>query len=919
MTIRPCHATFMLILLAALVGQTAAFAQNVPRVMQYDGRLLVDERPALGSYDVTFSLYTMLNGGPPVWSEEHEVTPDDGLFSVLLGSVNPFPAAVPAEHDTLYLSMQIDGMPEMRPRLFVAGTMYSMRAGLADAVQRGTIDTAALADAGITSAKIDDNAITEAKLADGAVTEAKLMAGAVTSEILADSVITQAKLAPNTAVTSLNSQSGTVTLVPGSNVSISEEDGTITISSVGDTGGGGTITSVLAGDGLTGGGEEGDVLLSLADAGVTDIKLADGSVTNIKIFDAAVTTEKLADQNVTNAKLASDAAVTSLNSQRGALTLAAGSNVNIEEEDGTFTISSSGTTGGGDITAVTAGAGLSGGGEAGDITLALADEGVTAEKLEDDAVTADKLADDAVTTAKLANDAVTNAKLASDAAVTSLNNRRGALTFTAGSNVEIDESNGTFTISSAIGGDGDITSVVAGSGLSGGGTVGDVTLDVTGVTNAMLVDNAVTTTKLADDAVTSAKLSNNSVVTAKLEDGAVTGPKLASNAAVTSLNGLTNAVTLAGDGTVSVGASGNTITITGAGGGDVTGVTAGAGLTGDGPTGDVTLGIATGGVESAMLASTAAVKSLNGLTDAVTLAGDGTVSVGASGNTITITGAGGGDVTGVTAGAGLTGDGPTGDVTLGIATGGVESEMLASTAAVKSLNGLTNAVTITGADGLDVSASGSTITITPPAAGGGAVTSVTAGEGLSDGGTTTGDVSLSLADDAVTSEKLADATVVRSIQGLTDVVSLTGEDGIQIDATGNTITIGYDAGGEISSKRWKTNIQTLEDPLDVVEQLRGVTFEWKEDGRSDIGLIAEEVGAVIPEIVEFEANGTDAKTVNYSRLVSVLIEAVKTQQKQLDSRDDVIEDMMARLERLEQLSQSSTSTSDAGRRAEPVR
>jgi flagellar biosynthesis chaperone FliJ len=89
-----------------------------------------------------------------------------------------------------------------------------------------------------------------------------------------------------------------------------------------------------------------------------------------------------------------------------------------------------------------------------------------------------------------------------------------------------------------------------------------------------------------------------------------------------------------------------------------------------------------------------------------------------------------------------------------------------------------------------------------------------------------------------------------------------------------------------------------------------VAFEWKEDGRPDIGLIAEEVGAVLPEIVEFEENGTDAKSVNYSRLVSVLIEAVKVQQQQLDARDLVIEEVMSRLDRLEQLSQSSTSSSD---------
>ena len=55
-------------------------------------------------------------------------------------------------------------------------------------------------------------------------------------------------------------------------------------------------------------------------------------------------------------------------------------------------------------------------------------------------------------------------------------------------------------------------------------------------------------------------------------------------------------------------------------------------------------------------------------------------------------------------------------------------------------------------------------------------------------------------------------------------------------------------------------------------------FRWKADGKHDIGLIAEEVGEVIPEVVAYEENGKDAKSVDYARLVAVLIEAVKEQQ-----------------------------------------
>ena len=78
-----------------------------------------------------------------------------------------------------------------------------------------------------------------------------------------------------------------------------------------------------------------------------------------------------------------------------------------------------------------------------------------------------------------------------------------------------------------------------------------------------------------------------------------------------------------------------------------------------------------------------------------------------------------------------------------------------------------------------------------------------------------------------------------------------------------------------SSRRWKKDIQKIQGALDTVDKLQGVTYRWKEDDRADIGLIAEEVGAVIPEVVEFEDNGVDARSVDYGRLAPILIESIK--------------------------------------------
>jgi hypothetical protein len=102
-----------------------------------------------------------------------------------------------------------------------------------------------------------------------------------------------------------------------------------------------------------------------------------------------------------------------------------------------------------------------------------------------------------------------------------------------------------------------------------------------------------------------------------------------------------------------------------------------------------------------------------------------------------------------------------------------------------------------------------------------------------------------------------------------------------------------DAWTTYSSRRWKTNIQPMQGALDKVMRLNGVTFDWKENGKHDIGLIAEDVGQVVPEVVKYEANGIDAQSVDYARLTALLIEAVKEQQKTIDELKSEISDIKA--------------------------
>ena len=75
-----------------------------------------------------------------------------------------------------------------------------------------------------------------------------------------------------------------------------------------------------------------------------------------------------------------------------------------------------------------------------------------------------------------------------------------------------------------------------------------------------------------------------------------------------------------------------------------------------------------------------------------------------------------------------------------------------------------------------------------------------------------------------------------------------------------------------SAAEAKADIETIQDPLELVEKLRGVSFTWKETGKKSQGLIYEEVAEVIPEVT---SKVGDVVGVQYQNLVGVLIEAVK--------------------------------------------
>ncbi|MEY4525810.1 MAG: hypothetical protein RIR57_1180 [Bacteroidota bacterium] len=93
-----------------------------------------------------------------------------------------------------------------------------------------------------------------------------------------------------------------------------------------------------------------------------------------------------------------------------------------------------------------------------------------------------------------------------------------------------------------------------------------------------------------------------------------------------------------------------------------------------------------------------------------------------------------------------------------------------------------------------------------------------------------------------------------------------------------------------SDLRFKTNITPIENPLQKVLQLRGVNFDWNKKAFPErsfseskaIGFIAQEVEKVLPEVVQTEKTAEGYKAVQYDKVVALLVEAIKEQQKQID-------------------------------------
>ncbi len=102
-------------------------------------------------------------------------------------------------------------------------------------------------------------------------------------------------------------------------------------------------------------------------------------------------------------------------------------------------------------------------------------------------------------------------------------------------------------------------------------------------------------------------------------------------------------------------------------------------------------------------------------------------------------------------------------------------------------------------------------------------------------------------------------------------------------STGVSVTGAITASGDVtafSDARVKENIETIPNALQSVNSMRGVTYNKIGEEKSSIGVIAQEIEEVMPQVVHTDEDGM--KSVAYGNLTAVLIEAIKDQQKQID-------------------------------------
>ena len=137
--------------------------------------------------------------------------------------------------------------------------------------------------------------------------------------------------------------------------------------------------------------------------------------------------------------------------------------------------------------------------------------------------------------------------------------------------------------------------------------------------------------------------------------------------------------------------------------------------------------------------------------------------------------------------------------------------------------------------------------------------------------------SADITDGVVSTEDLAASAVTAAKVADGNITSAKMDTNITI--TGTSSAADFKSTSDINLKE---NLEVIQSPLQKLQNINGYTFNWKESGEEAVGVVAQEVEQIFPQLVNVGEDGN--KRVNYDALVPVLIEAIKELNNKLDSK-----------------------------------